>query len=119
MVHLGLGNSRMKDYCYIWVLSNYFDFDGNTLADAIARTFERRMTILPAKVPQGLSVEFRSDMVKTSQWRAFVRKGMLVNDQVTLAEVCGFLVEFLLPPTNALASHDSFNKFWSAPGPWK
>ena len=37
MVHLGLGNSRMKDYYDVWVLANHFDFDGSILG---ARTLE-------------------------------------------------------------------------------
>ena len=119
MVHLGIGNSRMKDYYDIWVLANHFDFDGNTLAEAIARTFERRTTTLPAKVPQGLGIEFKGDVVKANQWRAFVRKGMLVHNQLALEDVCDFIAEFLLPPTKAIVKHGRFKEFWSAPGPWK
>lgn len=119
MVHLGLGNCRMNDYYDVWVLANQFDFDGNILAEAIARTFKRRTTTLPAEVPKGLSKEFKRDVPKTNQWRAFVRKGMLAHNQLALEDVCDFIVEFLLPPTMAIARHDGFNKFWSAPGPWK
>ena len=119
MVHLGLGNSRMKDYYDVWVLANHFDFDGSILAEAIVRTFERRATTLPAEVPQGLSSEFKRDVVKTNQWRAFVRTGTLVHDQLALPDVCDFIGEFLLPPTKSIMEHGNFNKFWLAPGPWK
>jgi hypothetical protein len=78
------------------------DFDGSTLAEAIARTFERRTTTLPAEVPQGLSTEFKRDAVKTNQRRAIVRKGTLVHDRLALPDVCDFIGEL-----------------WLAPGPWK
>ena len=40
MVKLGLLNSRMKDFYDIWFLSRRFDFKGETLIEAIEKTFE-------------------------------------------------------------------------------
>lgn len=42
MVKLGKLNSRMKDFFDIWLLAGSFEFDGQTQAEAIRRTFERR-----------------------------------------------------------------------------
>ena len=39
MVHLGIANSRMKDFYDIWVMARSFDFDGSVLKTAIERTF--------------------------------------------------------------------------------
>jgi hypothetical protein len=41
MVALGFGNSRMKDFFDLWVLSREFHFDGEELARAISATFRR------------------------------------------------------------------------------
>jgi hypothetical protein len=42
VVHLGLTNSRMKDFNDIVVLSRMFEFDGDLLVRAIRATFERK-----------------------------------------------------------------------------
>ena len=44
MVKLGQLNSRMKDFFDIHLLARQFEFDGNTLQEAIAKTFARRQT---------------------------------------------------------------------------
>ncbi len=50
MVKLGSINSRMNDFFDLWYLSSNYDFDGETLAAAIAATFEARGTAIPAEV---------------------------------------------------------------------
>ena len=44
MVHLGIANSRMKDFFDVWFLAQTFAFDGTVLNAAIRATFERRDT---------------------------------------------------------------------------
>ena len=39
MVKLGILNSRMKDFFDIWLLSRHFEFNGQTLSNAIRETF--------------------------------------------------------------------------------
>ena len=76
LVTLGILNSRMKDYYDIWTLSRQFDFDGQTLGNAIAKTFSNRGTkIVPE--PIGLTAKFADDPTKKSQWRGFIRKSRL------------------------------------------
>ena len=58
IVSLGIGNSRMKDFYDLWTILQTFAFEGNDLAEAIRRTFERRRTSLPEQVPVGLSDGF-------------------------------------------------------------
>ena len=48
MVALGRANSRMKDFYDVWVLARAYDFSGASLARAIAATFTRRNTPVPA-----------------------------------------------------------------------
>ena len=42
-----MANSRMKDFHDLRALSQLFPFDGEVLAEAIVRTFERRKTAFP------------------------------------------------------------------------
>ncbi|MHB8447761.1 MAG: nucleotidyl transferase AbiEii/AbiGii toxin family protein [Rudaea sp.] len=74
---LGLANSRMKDYFDLWLLTSGSDVEASVLAKAIAATFARRQTDLPADWPTGLTPEFATDKVKQTQWRAFIRKNSL------------------------------------------
>ena len=54
MVVLGRANSRMKDYYDVWMLVSAFEIDREQLRRAIAPTFARRGTRIPAEVPDGL-----------------------------------------------------------------
>jgi predicted nucleotidyltransferase component of viral defense system len=45
IVHLGLANSRMKDFYDLMVLSRSFTFEGDVLVRAIRATFERRCAL--------------------------------------------------------------------------
>jgi predicted nucleotidyltransferase component of viral defense system len=73
MVVLGRANSRMKDYYDVWMLTSTFDLEPERMRRAIAATFARRKTEVPASVPDGLSDDFSADAGKQRQWDAFVR----------------------------------------------
>jgi len=119
LVHLGMANSRMKDFYDLWVIARKFDFDGLTLSDAIRNTFSRRRTPLPEHTPSGLSSGFYEDAQKNTQWSAFMRKGMLVTSPPSLTNVCLILETFLLPPTQALTQDQGFKAEWKPGGPWR
>lgn len=51
LVQLGMANSQMKDFFDLRFLACSFDFDGAVLSRAIAATFERRNTPIPAHAP--------------------------------------------------------------------
>lgn len=51
--------------------------DDDELRRAIAATFERRHSPLPADLPVGLSDAFGADVGKRTQWAAFLRKNRL------------------------------------------
>jgi hypothetical protein len=55
LIALGRANSRMKDLYDIWMLSEAYDFEDDGLATAIAATFARRKTAIPAELPDALS----------------------------------------------------------------
>lgn len=118
MVHLGMVNSRMKDFHDLWVLGSQFDFDGMTLATALARTFERRNTPLPAELPLALTAEFFADAQKIRQWKAFLnRAGLAV--EVELAEVAAFIAGFVMPLIEPTSVGEMFTERWLAGGPWQ
>ena len=74
---LGMTNSRVKDYCDLSVLLEREDLDPTILASAIAATFTRRGTALPAELPIGLTDEFANDASRQALWTAFLRKNEL------------------------------------------
>jgi predicted nucleotidyltransferase component of viral defense system len=55
MVALGIANSRMKDYFDLWAMPKTVSIDDKELEEAIAATFERRRTEIPADRPARLS----------------------------------------------------------------
>lgn len=119
MVSLGIGNSRMKDFSDVWVLSREFAFDGTVLARAIAATFARRGTALSADPPVALTPAFVSDETKVRQWRAFVRRDGISGVSVSLAAVTAAIELFLMPPTRALVVGQAFGFHWLPGGPWQ
>jgi len=116
VVTLGILNSRMKDYFDIWTLSRQFDFDGQTLGNAVAKTFSNRGTkIVPE--PVGLTAKFSDDPTKKAQWRGFIRKSRL-DTSSDLAEVLLAVARFLQPVATALSEGRTFTGKWATPGPW-
>ncbi len=95
MVALGRANSRMKDFYDVWVLARTYDFDPERLARAIAATFARRETAIPAVPPDGLTPAFAADGAKQAQWRAFIEDLELAP--AALEEVLADLRAFLMP----------------------
>jgi predicted nucleotidyltransferase component of viral defense system len=104
MVALGRANSRMKDFYDICILSRSFAFNDDRLARAIAATFARRGTKIPAEVPDALTPDFAADKQKQQQWRTFVQD--VAHDPGELANVVGDVAEFLMPHVTSLAKVD-------------
>jgi predicted nucleotidyltransferase component of viral defense system len=118
LVHLGLANSRMKDFYDLMVLSRSFVFEGDLLVRAIRATFGRRKTELPTNLPIGLTAAFAEDPTKRSQWTAFVRKTG-AQDAGDLQTVVAQIIEFAGPALLAAASGTGYAKRWSPAGAWK
>jgi hypothetical protein len=119
IVILGERNSRMKDYFDIWMLSQKFDFKGRALAKAIAETFARRKTEIPATVPVGLSPGFASDLPRQNQWKAFWRKAVRTEPVPDFKNVVEHAGGFLLPAAQAAMTAIKWQNFWNRGGPWK
>lgn len=118
MVHLGLANSRMKDFYDLVILSRMFEFDGDLLTRAIRATFERRKTLLPMGLPVALTPAFADDAAKHTQWSGFARKSA-ARDVESLPAAVSAIVAFAEGPLAAAARADLFGKHWVPGGPWQ
>ena len=118
MVHLGMLNSRMKDFFDVWFLERTFSFEANALAHAIRTTFERRGTRLDPGGVNALIAELSTDTSKRTQWRAFLNKGKLVAPG-SFAEVAGSILGFISLPLHTSAVGGTREPAsWSPGGPW-
>lgn len=115
---IGIANSRMKDYYDLIAISRRFDFDGQTLARAIAATFERRGTPVPTEQPVGLSDRFAEDKQKRTQWGAFVQRTRLPDALADLEDVLRAVREFVGSPLSAAGSADNFSARWTSAQGW-
>jgi predicted nucleotidyltransferase component of viral defense system len=105
MVALGRANSRMKDLYDIWLLSRAYEFTGDGLARAIAATFARRKTLVPADPPYALTRAFADDRAKQQQWNAFVES--IGAELPPLADIIDDLSAFLMPQAAAARTHEN------------
>ncbi len=118
MVHLGMANSRMKDFYDIWLLLTLFPFEGSVLRAAVKNTFRRRGTSLPSGTPFAFTSDFYEDQQKEIQWNAFIKKAkptVRVND---LSMVIGEIFKFLQPVIDSFQSKSGFEKEWLPEQGW-
>ena len=118
MVFLGSINSRMKDFYDLWLLSRCFDFDGKSLANAIAATFDNRVTEIEVD-PVALRSEFFDSPQTVRHWSTFRDRGLGQEAPESLRLVVEQIRTFLLPSAASLAKGMQFSLSWSAPGPWE
>lgn len=112
MVMLGAANSRMKDFYDLYMIACRTSLDGQTLARAIAATFNRRDTAIPVEPPLALRSAFAKDPSKQQQWRAFLSRNRL--GELELADVLGLLHSLLWPPTQVAAIGSDASARWEA-----
>ena len=116
MVALGELNSRMKDFFDLWAIAGAFAFNGTVLAQAILKTFERRETPVPGKIPPALTGPFAQ--AKQGQWAAFLRRTEIALAPEPLPEVQSRIADLVMPPAAAVAQGEPFEARWSPGGPW-
>lgn len=120
MVHLGRANSRMKDFHDIWALAERFPFDGASLAEAVAKCFDRRGTAWTTEMPDALQGAFYAHPDLQLRWLAYARKRDLrpapPDDFAAIGEgIRGFLV----PVRDGIAAGTSMQLTWPVGGPWQ
>ncbi|MBT3201905.1 MAG: nucleotidyl transferase AbiEii/AbiGii toxin family protein [Phycisphaerales bacterium] len=97
MIVLGMMNSRLKDFYDVHVILNHMNIDDRELADAIESTFERRKTPLPDNIPLVFTDDFINDGAKETQWRAFLKRSLLVDFDLPFSQVVHDLKQTLWP----------------------
>ena len=118
MVKLGVLNSRMKDFYDIWMLSRTFDFKGETLAEAVEKTFENRNTQITID-PTVFDRSFVKDRGKKAQWQGFIKKAKLADAPEAFEDVVEAVKMFINPLVVSLTQEQTFQRVWTAPGPWR
>lgn len=119
VVHLGLLNTRLKDYFDFWFLGRNFAFEGQAIATSIRATFARRETAIPDKIPRGLTEDYWSDRARVAAWNSFWKKAEVTTEKPELETVVKFVAEFLGPPLAAVSRKEPFNNLWLPSGPWR
>lgn len=119
IVALGVITTRMKDYYDLLALARLFEFDGDTVRDAILATFARRQTALPHGIPPGLTEMVTSDPQKIALWQSFIGREPLLIHPGDLVAAVEDIAAFVMPPLLAAAKGKAFRKRWQPSGPWK
>ncbi|NOZ55522.1 MAG: nucleotidyl transferase AbiEii/AbiGii toxin family protein [Calditrichaeota bacterium] len=87
IISLGIANSRMKDFYDLLLIFRLYELEDHALAQAIAGTFNRRQTALPAHLPVGLSDEYGNDPMAQQRWAEFMRRLHITDAPKNLVEV--------------------------------
>ena len=120
MVHLGLSNTRMKDFYDIWALSESFDIDGAALLAAVASCFKSRDTAWTEEFPAPLTSEFYSDANIQVEWRRYAHRALLLETPPDSFEEVGHrMIALLKPIRDSSPSHESFKLTWIAGDAWQ
>ncbi len=119
MVHLGIANSRMKDFFDIWILSRDRSFMMSRMRRAVEATFTRRKTPLPSGLPTALTGAFLKDRGKVDQWKAFLNRMELPKNLAELGEVGDAIAGFVMPVIEAVRTGQGDEQEWPAKGPWR
>ena len=110
IISLMEATSRMKDFYDIYYLATTFDFEGRKLQEAIYETLSNRGTPYEKD-----SVEVIWRLVKDGQiqkrWVNFCKK--VLKLELSLEIVVNVIVDFTLPPFQAMIHEDELLKTWS------
>lgn len=105
MIHLGLLNSRIKDFYDVYVIAKTQTLNQSDLQAAVLATFNRRGTPVDNVSVLVFSQEFKGDTNKNRQWQAFLKKNRL-DCLLTFAQLIELLEKFLLPVYQRLTPSD-------------
>lgn len=119
LVVLGDRNSRIKDFFDLHHLATRFEFDRETLAEAVGRTFARRKTPIPAEPPIGLTRAYWDNPSRPAQVRAFARRAGIAIGNDPAPDLSEVLSAFLLPVLDDLQRGMRRGGTWEPGGPWR
>jgi hypothetical protein len=118
MVKRGELNSRMRDFFDVWALATNSDFQGQTLADAIQKTFAQRDTEIETN-PVCFTESFAHDASKNMQWKAFIHRGEIADAPAEFLDVVAYIKGFLQPIAIAIDRSAELPMWWKPGGPWQ
>lgn len=118
MIRYAEAISRVKDLHDIRMISQTFDFEKTTLAEAIAGTLRRRRTDFPTETPYALSPPFANDPQKVRLWEAFLRRSAPADEGLPLGAVVDDLRRFLGPVMIHLSRPDRALGTWTPLTGW-
>lgn len=97
MIVLGMMNSRLKDFYDVYIILQHMGIDEAQLADAIQSTFQRRKTPLPTELPLVFTDDFISDGNKETQWKAFLKRSLLTDCELSFSQIVESIQQKLWP----------------------
>ena len=95
-----------------------FDFRGETLAEAIKKSFENRKTPIIVN-PTVFDLSFIKDSDKKVQWSGFIKKAKLTDAPGSFEVVAAAVKVFLEPVLASITERQTFRGIWDALGPWR
>ena len=119
IIVLGDRNTRIKDFFDLRYLAENFEFDRQTLAEAVRRTLRRRKTTLTESVPHGLTEAYWDSPGRSVQVRAFARRAGLEIDAEAMKQIPVVLRSFLVPILEDVHRGRQTEGTWTPPGPWR
>lgn len=112
MIKLETVNSRMKDFFDLWQLPGSRSFHGESLQQALLRTFEHRKTEFnPATVV--FKENFRTDPTRQSLWIGFLRRTKIEGAPEDFSSAMNAIEEFLSPIFKACCRREGFMGIWN------
>lgn len=85
-------SSRMKDYYDIYYLATHFEFDSDTLAEAMRKTFENRNHHFTMEQFNQV-ITFGDNESMQKKWQAFAKKIKVTTDFQTVLDIIKTLIE--------------------------
>jgi hypothetical protein len=117
IVHLGMSNTRLKDYHDLAEIARYNRFDGELLRRAMIAAFERRRTPIPIETPLGLGSLFFGSKQRQTDWRAFLKRHGL-SKRLALEDVCRYIEVLVMPVAQACVGEEILLSTWRQ-GAWQ
>ena len=111
-------NSRLKDYYDIWLITDNFEFEAQSLHKAIEKTFAKRQTEIPAERPVGVTTEFAE--TNRDRWSNFLDRFDLRDKRIEdFKDVVEGIWAFLeLPVAISLGKEFSKEHHWVPQKGW-
>lgn len=119
MVVLGDRNSRIKDFFDLHHLASHFEFDRETLVEAVRRTFNRRRTPVHEEVPIALTRAYLDNPSRPVQMRAFARRARIKIPEGFADDCARVLDAFLSPVLEDLRTNETRQGTWLPDGKWQ